>query len=176
MLWLEFVLNKNWQLQECIFSKIGNRKQSLPLVHGSLEIIIVDSDAGVESTHLFAIGNGTFSGSLTDGNEVWSLPSEGSGSVEWLIIPYSEAAPKSDRTYDVGGILRYSLDNENITIRLLPAPIIVTPDPSLLVRYFWERNVIGDDPFTDEIENSVPFTLGVAVKNAGYGTASSLQM
>ena len=151
-------------------------KESSSLVQGSLEIIIVDSDTGEQSTHLFAIGNETLSGSLTAGNEGWSLPSEESGSVEWLIIPYSEAAPKSDRTYDVGGILRYSLDNENITIRLLPAPITVTPDPSLLVHYFWERYVIGDDPFTDERENSVPFTLGVAVKNAGYGTASSLQI
>ena len=151
-------------------------KESASLVRGSLEIIIVDSDTGVQSTHLFAISNETLSGSLTADNEGWSLPSEGSGSVEWLIIPYSEAAPKSDRTYDVGGILRYSLDNENITIRLLPAPITVTPDPSLLVHYFWERNVIGDNPFTDEIENSVPFTLGVAVKNAGYGTASNLQI
>ena len=151
-------------------------KETSSLVGGSLEIIIVDSGTGVESTHLFAIGNGTYSGSLTADTEGWSLPSEGSGSVEWLIIPYSEAAPKSDRTYDVGGILRYSLENENITIRLFPSLITVTPDPSLLVHYFWERNVIGDDPFTDEIENSVPFTLGVAVRNAGYGTASSLQI
>ena len=36
--------------------------------------------------------------------------------------------------------------------------------------------MIGDDPFTDEIEQSVPFTLGVIVKNAGHGTASSLQI
>ena len=50
-----------------------------------------------------------------------------------------------------------------------------TPDPSL-VHYFWEKNVIADDPFTDEIEPSVPFTLGVVVKNAGYGTASSLTL
>ena len=151
-------------------------KESSSLTQGSLEIVIVDSDTGAQSTHLFAIGNETFSGSLTDDNGKWSLPSEASGSVEWLIIPYSEAAPKSDHIYDVGGILRYSLDNENITIRLLPAFITVTPDPSLLVHYFWEKFVIGDDPFTDEIENSVPFTLGVAVKNAGYGTASSLQI
>ena len=149
---------------------------SSTLTQGSLEIIIVDSGTGVQSTHLFAISNETLSGSLTADNGGWSLPSEASGTVEWLIIPYSEAAPQSDRTYDIGGILRYSLDNENITIRLLPAFITVTPDPSLLVHYFWERYVIGDDPFTDEIENSVPFTLGVAVKNAGYGTASSLQL
>ena len=149
---------------------------SSTLTQGSLEIIIVDSGTGVQSTHLFAISNETLSGSLTADNGGWSLPSEASGTVEWLIIPYSEAAPQSDRTYDIGGILRYSLDNENITIRLLPAFITVTPDPSLLVHYFWERYVIGDDPFTDELENSVPFTLGVAVKNAGYGTASSLQI
>ena len=149
---------------------------SSSLTQGSLEIIIVDSSTGVQSTHLFAISNETLFGSLTTDNEGWSLPSEASGRVEWLIIPYSEAAPQSDRTYDIGGILRYSLDNENITINLLPAFITVTPDPSLLVHYFWERYVIGDDPFTDEVENSVPFTLGVAVKNAGYGTASSLQI
>ena len=150
--------------------------ESSSLTQGSLEIIIVDSDTGVQSTHLFAISNETLSGSLTADNRGWSLPSETSGTVEWLIIPYSEAAPQSDRTYDIGGILRYSLDNENITIRLLPSLITVTPDPSLLVHYFWEKFVIGDDPFTDVVENSVPFTLGVAVKNAGYGTALSLRI
>ena len=155
--------------------EIENMDSSL-LTQGSLEIIISDSGTGVQSTHLFAISNETLSGSLTADNGGWSLPSEASGTVEWLIIPYSEAAPQSDHTYDIGGILRYSLDNENITIRLLPAFITVTPDPSLLVHYFWEKFVIGDDPFTDEVENSVPFTLGVAVKNAGYGTASSLQI
>ena len=155
--------------------EIENKESSL-LTQGSLEILIVDTDTGAQSTHLFAISNETLYGSLTATNGGWSLPSESSGKVEWLIIPYSEAAPKSDRTYDVGGILKYSVDNENITIRLLPALITVTPDPSLLVHYFWERYVIGDDPFTDEIESSVPFTLGVAVKNAGYGTATSLQI
>ena len=151
-------------------------KESSSLIQGSLEIDIVNSDTGVQSTHLFAIDNATFFGSLTANTEGWSLPSESSGSIEWLIIPYSEAAPKSDRTYEVGGILKYSVDNEDITIRLLPALITVTPDPSLLVHYFWEKFVIGDDPFTDDVEDSVPFTLGVAVKNAGHGTASSLQI
>jgi len=94
----------------------------------------------------------------------------------WLIIPFSEAAPETDRSYDVGGKLKYSLDGENITIPLLPALIIVTPDPSLLVHYFWEKFVVGDDPFTDEVEDSVPFTLGVAVKNDGHGVASNLRI
>lgn len=150
--------------------------ESSSLQQVSLEILIVDSDTGEHSTHLFAISNETLSGSLTASDRGWILPSETSGSVEWLIIPYSEAAPDSDRAYDVGGTLRYLLDGVNVTIHLLPTLITVTPDPSLLVHYFWEKYVIGDDPFTDEIEDSVPFTLGVAVKNAGYGTASNLQI
>ena len=36
--------------------------------------------------------------------------------------------------------------------------------------------IVGDDPFTDGIEPSVPFTLGVAVRNAGHGTAHSLKI
>ena len=141
-----------------------------------VEILISDSGTGEQTTHLFSIGNGTLSGSLSSANRAWVLPSEMSGAVEWLIIPLSEAAPESDKSYDVGGILRYSLDGENITIPLLPTVITVRPDPSLLVHYFWERYVVGDDPFTDEVEPSVPFTLGVAVKNAGFGTAYSLQI
>ena len=155
--------------------EIDNMDES-PLERGDLEIIITDSGTREAATYLFAIGDGSLSGSLNDGDGGWTLPSEASGSIEWLIIPFSEAAPESDRSYDVGGTLRYSLNDENVTIPLVPAVITVTPDPSLLVHYFWERFVVGDDPFTDEVEDSVPFTLGVVVKNAGHGVASSLRI
>ena len=152
-------------------------QESSSLEQIEVEILITDSGTGQDATHLFAIGNGTLSGSLLhDTTSGWVLSSEMTGAVEWLIIPYSEAAPESDQSYDVGGILRYSLEDEIITIPLLPTVITVRPDPSLLVHYFWEKFVVGDDPFTDEIEPSVPFTLGVAVKNAGHGTAYSLQI
>ena len=150
--------------------------ETAPFQDGSLEFLITNSGTGEQATHLFAIGNGSLSGSLTDGDGGWTLPGEASGSIEWLIIPFSEATPESDQSYGVGGTLRYSLDGENITIPLVPTVITVTPDPSLLVHYFWERFVVGDDPFTDEIEDSIPFTLGVVVKNAGHGVASSLQI
>ena len=150
--------------------------ESSPLQNGNLEIVIIESGTGRQAAHLFAIGNSSFTGSLTDNGDSWLLPSEMSGSISTLIIPLSEAAPVTDRTYDVGGTLTYSLDGENITIPLLPTLITVTPDPSLRVHYFWERYVVGDDPFTDEVENSLPFTLGVAVKNAGHGTANNLQI
>ena len=155
--------------------EIENQENS-PIEQIELEIMISDSVTGDEATHLFSIGNGMLSGSLNIIDNTWSLASEMSGAAEWLIIPYSEAALVSSRAYNVGGMLFYILDGKNITIPLLPTLITIIPDPALLVHYFWEKNVIGDDPFTDEIEPSVPFTLGVAVRNAGYGTASSLQI
>ena len=155
--------------------EIENQENS-PLERIGLEIIITDAETGEQATHLFSIGNETLSGALGDTSIGWSLPSEMTGSAEWLIIPYSEAALESDHIYDVGGTLRYSADGSNITVPLLPTVITVRPDPSLLVHYFWERYVVGDDPFTDEVEPSVPFTLGVAVRNAGHGTAYSLRI
>ena len=155
--------------------EIENQENS-PLEQIRLEIIITDSETGEQATHLFSVGNGTLSGALSDTAIGWLLPSEMTGSAEWLIIPYSEAAPDSDRVYDVGGTLSYSSDGNNITVPLLPTLITVRPDPSLLVHYFWERYVVGDDPFTNEVEPSVPFTLGVAVRNAGHGIAYSLQI
>ena len=154
---------------------IENMENS-PLDQLYAEIIITDLTTGEEATHLFSIGNGTLSGSLSSSVDGWSLGSGAMGAVEWLIIPYSEAAIDSDHMYNVGGSFGYIVDGENISVPLVPAPIIVRPDPSLRVHYFWERQIVGDNPFTEEVEPSVPFTLGVAVKNAGYGTASSLQI
>ena len=150
--------------------------ENLPLRQMELEIIIVDPSDGKIATNLFSISNESLSGSLTKAGSKWLLPSGASGQAEWLIAPYSEAAPQSDRVYDIRGTLRYMLGNENITIPLLPTLITVTPDPSLIVHYFWEKFVIGDDPFTERKELSVPFTLGVAIKNVGAGVATDLRI
>ena len=152
-------------------------KEEAPLENIELEIRIVAFATGEIATQLFSIGNATLSGMLVSaGVSTWSLASGASGAVEWLIIPLSEAAPMSNTDYDVGGTLSYFLNSEEIIVPLLPARITVMPDPSLVVHYFWERFVAGDDPFTDEIEPSVPFVLGVAVRNAGFGTAGNVRI
>ena len=151
-------------------------QETLPLEQINIDIVIVDALTGNRATHLFSIGNGTLSGSITTVNSGWMLPSDESGTIAWLIIPYSEAAPETNQIYTVGGSFNYIVDGENITVPLLPTPISVRPDPSLLVHYFLNRYVQGDDPLTEAREPSSPFTLGVAVKNAGYGTAYSLRI
>ena len=99
-----------------------------------------------------------------------------SGSAEWLMIPYSHAAPQDDTQYDVGGRLSYRVGGSDFSVPLLPDTITVKPNPSLIVHYFHEKYVRGDDPMTTEIERIVPFTLAVMVMNDGFGVARALKI
>ena len=141
-----------------------------------MNILITGVSSTVVSTNLFVIGNETLTGSLSYGDEGWTLGSGESGAAEWLIVPLSEAAPTENRNYDVGGSFSYVSNGDNVTVPLLPTRITVAPDPSLIIHYFWEKFVSGDNPFTEEREPSIPFALGVAIHNAGYGTAMNLRI
>ena len=111
------------------------------------------------------------------GNNTYELTGGSTGDFNWLLIPYSTAAPNASRRYNIGGSLKYRVGNESLNIDLQPALITVDPDPSLRIHYFWEKYIEADDPFTpDIIEPSTPFTVGVAVNNAGYGTASNVRL
>jgi hypothetical protein len=62
------------------------------------------------------------------------------------------------------------------SVPLLPDTITVKPNPSLVVHYFHEKYVRGDDPLTPETEPIIPFTLAVMVMNTGYGVARALKI
>jgi len=69
------------------------------------------------------------------------------------------------------------MDGVRVVIPLFPDTITVYPDPKLVIHYFLQRDVIGDDPFTmDVIEPSEPAVLGLLVANVGYGTATDMIM
>ena len=101
--------------------EIDNRENS-PLHQIDIEIIITDTETEERATYRFSIGNGTLTGSISIISNGWFLPSDMSGSIEWLMIPYSEAAPESDHVYDVGSSFNYVVNGENITVPLSPAP------------------------------------------------------
>jgi hypothetical protein len=64
---------------------------------------------------------------------------------------------------------------ENIA-PLWPDTVTVAPDPALIVKYYLERDVFSDDPFTVEIEPAIPFNLGLMIRNEGYGTARNMKI
>ena len=98
--------------------------------------------------------------------------------IHWLIIPASasvENAP-TGALYYVGARLRYTINNEEETTTVTPDYIHVRPLPLLTLDYFLPDEVYGDDPFTGEVEASVPFSLGVKITNNGHGTAPNVKI
>jgi beta propeller repeat protein len=99
--------------------------------------------------------------------------------VKWFIVPKTGAggeSPGGIRYYvhcDLAGSMRGAVIPENVMFAI-PDMITVKPEPELEITYFQPRDVQGDDPFTAQVEAPVPFTLGVLVKNVGYGKARSV--
>lgn len=99
-----------------------------------------------------------------------------SGSVQWSLIPRDSAAPLADTVYTVGGQIRYFQDGVEFTIPVDNVQITVRPDAQLYLKYFHQRDVYSDDPFTPVVEPSIPFQLAVLVENRGAGSARNLSI
>lgn len=101
--------------------------------------------------------------------------------ISWFIIPKISAGGTSPQgvDYEVGAEIAGRLYGKEIpqeTMLVLPAMITVLPEPQLEITYFQPRDVDGDDPFTPIVESPIPFTLGVLVKNVGYGLARDVRI
>ena len=146
---------------------------------GPLENVSVDlqvrTEKGEETTSLFGIRPPVLSGlSAVDGTGV--IGANVTGKASWIIIPTSEAAPTGPTVMLVSGTLKYRQEGVVVTIPLLPASITVLPNASLKVKYFHQRDVFADDPFTPETEPSIPFSLGVLIQNNGHGAARNVRL
>lgn len=101
-----------------------------------------------------------------------------SADIHWLIIPAPGASNglESGTLYYVGATLTYTIGGEEYVTELSPDYIFVKPMPELTLDYFLPTDVYGDDPFTVEIEPSIPFSLGVRVTNNGSGVTTDLKI
>ncbi|MDJ0660362.1 MAG: Ig-like domain-containing protein, partial [Crocosphaera sp.] len=146
----------------------------IPLENLSVTLDIRDA-FGNPVNGLFAIADPTLSNlNAVDGTGI--LTPDTTGTAQWTIVPTANAAPETPTVYSIGGSLNYTEDGTVITVPLLGTPVTVLPQAELYVDYFHQREVFSDDPFTDEIEPSIPFVLGVMVRNEGYGAANNFQI
>jgi hypothetical protein len=75
----------------------------------------------------------------------------------------------------VGATVGYRLGGEVQDVQVTPDTIVVRPMPQLLPDYFLTAEIHADDPQTQNvIEPAEPFTLGVRVRNDGFGPARRL--
>jgi len=128
-----------------------------------------------ELTRLTPMENSA-AGSFIFGGMALKLAPATTGSARWVILPRDEAAPESVEVYYVGGVLAYTAGGLPGTAELTPGQVRVFPNAKLDLKYFHQRDVFSDDPFTDEIEPSLPFTLGVMVHNKGRGLARNMHI
>ena len=140
-----------------------------------VDIVITDAN-GNDVTSKFGIMAPTMSGFTNGADSLGGLSGNAEGTANWILVPSTELAQNGPEVYYVGGYLSYARDGVTVTHKMAAAAITVFPQPELELTYFMQRDVIGDDPWTDEIEASEPFELAVMVKNNGYGTAQNLKI
>ena len=146
-----------------------------PLMNVSVKLV-VRNQAGEDVTGLFGVLPPALSGDLTGVDGAGLLPPNGSGSAQWTLIPTVDAAPLVQTNYLVSGTFSFAQNGVTITIPLAPSPITVQPGPQLYVKYFHQRDVFSDDPFTPQIEPSIPYSLAVLVQNHGFGVARDFKI
>ncbi len=116
---------------------------------------------------------------LQDGNSIPPTIASGSAaSIKWLIIPSAGAGGSDPRgtIYLVGAEVNYKVAGSPEKVEVTPDSISVKPMPRLTLDYFLPSEVNGDDPFTNYIEEEEPFSLGVRIKNTGFGPATKLKI
>ena len=146
-----------------------NNTEGEPLQNLNVTIGVFDTN-GNDASSLFGIQPAVLGG-ITGTNGDGSVPTGGTGTLTWTLVPVSDAAPSNVTSYFVSGGLNYTVSDNSVSIPLAPTPISVYPSPRLSVKYFHQRDVFADDPNTPIVEPSVPFSLGVMVQNTGKGTA-----
>ncbi len=138
--------------------------------------IAIENEFGDTVNEVFGVRAPVLKG-LTGVDGHGAIAPNATGSASWILVPTSEAAPFGPTRYGIGGVLSYWQDGNTITIPLFSAPITVFPDPRLSVKYFHQRDVFADDPFTrDIVEPTVPFNLAVMVNNRGRGPARDVKI
>ncbi len=105
-----------------------------------------------------------------------SLVPNGTGIVNWLIIPKPGAAGALSTHYTVKAYIFGKVGNTTLEYESWPEEITVEPMPILQLDYMLPRYVYGDNPKTPEVEPPIPFVFGVRVKNIGYGDAKNLRI
>jgi hypothetical protein len=155
--------------------ELGNNQPEGTLTEIGFDLTVRDA-SGAPADDVFNIRVTALDGlNAVDGTGM--LAAAATGSAQWTIIPRDGAAPDADTRYFVGGTIRYTQGAAKFSVPVTPVPITVRPDAQLFLKYFHQRDVYADDPFTaGVIEPSIPYALAVLVENRGAGAARNLSI
>lgn len=159
---------------------VFNGNETTAMTDVKLELIVKDESGNIATTHEFQINPETLTG--FDGNlnfeDGWTLEAQQTGVATVMFIPTKYAAPTVERQYSFGGTLSYVDPFTGLTVTrdLFPVTLTVKPSPNLDLTYFMQRDIMGDDPLTEEIEPSEEAEFSLLINNKGYGDATEVKM
>lgn len=138
--------------------------------------LTIKNQAGEDCTNLFQI-NTTSMDQITGIDGTGSLDAQTEGVVQFMMIPTIAAAPDTTVIYSFGGSFTFldPFSGEEMTYQLYPVDLKVYPGPNLYVDYFVQRNIISDDPLTeDTIEPMEEAEIAMMIRNLGAGDAKNV--
>ena len=165
--------------------RINNGLPTIDLENVEIAVVFEDEDGNEvlatsdpSSTNAFFFISPDLMDNINAIDGTGTIAANTSADITWLIIPAPGAAgPYQNGTlYAVGATLRYKLGDKQEEIDVAPDTIYVRPMPRLVLDYFLPKDVYGDDGFTDPIEPPIPFSMGVRVRNQGFGAADGLKI
>ncbi len=143
----------------------------------SIDVNLTIKDAyGQDKTNLFQI-NVVSMDKISGVDGSGTLAAQTEGTVQFLMIPTIEAAPDSSIIYSFGGSFTFldPFSDEEMTYQLYPIDLTVNPSPNLYIDYFVQRNIISDDPMTeDTIEPMEEAEIAMMIRNLGAGDAKNV--
>lgn len=160
---------------------ITNGNEEVPMSDIKLQVKIRDKEGNLVGEREFAVMAESIDG--FEGNTAldagWTLAAKGTGEATVMFIPSKYAAPVEPLVYSFGGALSYTdpFTGSTVTRELSPIEMTVSPSPVLDLDYFMQRDVLGDDPLTENrIEASEPAEFALLISNKGFGDANNLRM
>ena len=157
--------------------RINNGHQTDPMQDIAVNLTI-KNQSGEDCTNLFQI-NTTSLDKITGVDGTGSLDAQTEGVVQFIMIPTIAAAPDTTVIYSFGGSFTFldPFSGEEMTYQLYPVDLKVYPGPNLYVDYFVQRNIISDDPLTeDTIEPMEEAEIAMMIRNRGAGPANNVYL
>lgn len=131
---------------------------------------------GTDVTELFALDYETPE-NMTEGDAGWDVEGGVTGTASVIYVPSKEVAPTEPTQYKFGGTVTYYdvATETEATVELVPTVLTVNPSPDLHLTYFVQREIKGDNLFTEDVvEPSEPVEFALLIKNEGEGKALDL--
>lgn len=159
---------------------IFNAHESKAMEDIRVDINVLDENRQPLTSHemeVHAQSLDVFEGEVKLG-EAWTLGADATGVAKIKFIPTRYAAPEHETVCYIQGTLSYvdPYNGERVRRTLAPVPIVVKPSPVLDLVYFQERDVLGDNPMTEEIEPRQDVEFAMLLVNKGAGDANNVNM